>query len=124
MGIKLVIVDDAPFIREALRTIIQKAGFEFVGEAADGEEAVQVVMKKNPDIVLMDLVLPKKNGIEAVRELREKKSTAKIIACSTETQDGMLIHAIEAGCVGFIKKPFDAETVIRTINEALKGTRG
>lgn len=123
MGIKLVIVDDAPFIREALRAIIQKAGFEFVGEAADGEEAVQVVLKKNPDIVLMDLVLPKKNGIDAVKEILEKNPNVKIIACSTETQDGMLIQAIEAGCSGFITKPFESDKVIKTINDAIKKLR-
>ncbi|MEK6556032.1 MAG: response regulator [Bdellovibrionota bacterium] len=123
MGIKLVIVDDAPFIREALRTIVQAAGFEFVGEAADGEEAVQVVLKKNPDIVIMDLVLPKKNGIVTIKEILEKNPAIKIIACSTETQDSMLIQAIEAGAVAFIKKPFETENVIKTINDAYKKPR-
>ena len=118
MGIKLVIVDDAPFIREALRAIALKGGFEFIGEAANGEEAVQVILKKNPDIVLMDLVLPKKNGIEVVKEVLEKNPKIKIIACSTETQDSMLIEAIEAGCVAFITKPFESDKVIKTINDA------
>lgn len=117
MGIKLVIVDDAPFIREALRTLIQKAGFEYLGEAGSGDEAVELILKKNPDIVLMDLVLPKKNGIEVTKEVLEKNPNIKIIACSTETQDGMLVQAIHAGCLGFITKPFEAEKVIQTIKD-------
>lgn len=120
MGIKLVIVDDAPFIREALRIIAQKAGFDFVGEATNGQEAVDVCSQKNPDVVIMDLVMPKMNGIDATKEILKKNSKIKIIACSTESQDAMLIEAVQAGCVGFITKPFDAAKVQKAIEDAKK----
>src|SRR4051812_34936523 len=109
MGIKLVIIDDAPFIREAVRVIALKAGMEFVGEASDGVEAVELVLKKNPDVVLMDMVLPKKNGIDATREILAQRPNTKIVACSTEGQEAMLVRAIDAGCVNFVSKPFKAE---------------
>lgn len=118
MGIKLVIVDDAPFIREAVRSIVTKAGFDFLGEAADGDEAVQLILKKNPDVVIMDLVLPKKNGIEVTKEVLALRPNIKIIACSTEGQEAMLIRAIDAGCVHFVAKPFVAEDLIKAIQVA------
>ena len=119
MGIKLVIVDDAPFIREALRTLIEKEGFHFLGEASNGEEAVDLVLKKNPDVVLMDLVMPKKNGIEATKEILAKNPKIKIVACSTEGQDEMLITAIQAGCTGFVTKPFESKKLIEAIQLAI-----
>lgn len=120
MGIKLVIVDDAPFIREAVRAIVIKAGFDFVGEAADGEEAVELILKKNPDVVIMDLVMPKKNGIEVTKEILALRPKTKVIACSTEGQEAMLIRAIDAGCVNFISKPFVAEDLVKAIRTAME----
>lgn len=118
MGIKLVIIDDAPFIREAVRVIAHKAGMEFVGEASDGVEAVEVVLRKNPDVVLMDMVLPKKNGIDAAKEILEKRPETRIVACSTEGQEAMLVKAIDAGCVNFVSKPFKADDLVRALKAA------
>lgn len=120
MGIKLVIVDDAPFIREAVRAIVVKAGFDFIGEAADGEEALEMILKKNPDVVIMDLVLPKKNGIEVTKEILALRPNTKVIACSTEGQEAMLIRAIDAGCVNFVSKPFVAEDLVKAIRTAME----
>lgn len=118
MGIKLVIIDDAPFIREAVRVIADKAGIEFVGEASDGVEAVDLVLKKQPDVVLMDMVLPKKNGIEAAKEILAARPETKIVACSTEGQEAMLVRAIDAGCVNFVSKPFKSEDLVKALKEA------
>jgi two-component system chemotaxis response regulator CheY len=118
MGIKLVIVDDAPFIREAIRGILKGSEVELVAEASDGEEAVLIVQKLQPDVVLMDLVLPKKNGIDAAREILENNPKVKIVACSTEGQEGMLIRALDVGCVNFLAKPFKAEELLKTIRAA------
>jgi two-component system, chemotaxis family, chemotaxis protein CheY len=120
MGIKLVIIDDAPFIREAVRVIAGNAGIEFVGEASDGVEAIDLVMKKNPDVVLMDMVLPKKNGIEATKEILALRPGTKIVACSTEGQEAMLVRAIDAGCVNFISKPFKSEDLVKALLAAAK----
>jgi len=118
MGLKLVIVDDAPFIREAIRSLIEKTEIQLVGEAADGEEAVRVVARLKPDVVLMDMVLPKKNGIDATKEILEKNPNIKIVACSTEGQEGLLMRAIDAGCCNFVSKPFKAEELLKVIRKA------
>lgn len=120
MGIKLVIVDDAPFIREALKSIVEKNGIEVVGEAADGFEAVNVVCKAKPDVVIMDLVLPALNGIDATKQILDECPGIKIIACSTESEKIMALKAIKAGCAGFIAKPFQVSEVMSKIREVLK----
>jgi len=112
MGIKLVIVDDAPFIREALRTLVSETEFECVGEAADGIEAVKIIRELKPELVLLDLVLPKKNGITVAREILEDMPKIKIIACSTESQSGLTLKALDAGCVNFLTKPFTSRSLL------------
>jgi two-component system, chemotaxis family, chemotaxis protein CheY len=118
MGIKLVIVDDAPFIREAVRSLIRGTEIELLGEASDGEEAVNLLKSKKPDVILMDMVLPKKNGIEATREILKDNPKIKIVACSTEGQESMLLKALEAGCCSFLAKPFKAEELLKSIRTA------
>ncbi len=98
MVIKLVIVDDAPFIREVLRHIFEPTEIEIVGEAQDGEEAIYVVNNLLPQVVLMDIVMPKKSGIDATVEILKDHPGIKIIACSTVDQNSMVMRALEAGC--------------------------
>lgn len=117
MGIKLVIVDDAPFIREAIRSLICDSDIELVGEAANGEEAIAVVARERPDVVLMDIVLPVKNGIEATKEILENYPRTKIVACSTEGQEALLLKALDAGCCHFLPKPFKSEELLNTIRK-------
>lgn len=118
MGFKLVIVDDAAFIREAMKSLLQDTDFECVGEAADGEQALEVIDQCKPDVVILDLILPKKNGIEVAAELLKRKSPAQIIACSTEGQEGLMIQAIDVGCHNFLTKPFTADTLKRVLRAA------
>lgn len=116
---RVVIVDDAPFVREVLSHILKSAGYDIIGEAADGEEAVQVVLEKLPDIVIMDIVMPKKNGLLATKEILQQNPNIKIVACSTENSEAIITQSIEAGCLDFISKPFDQKGVIKTIQSAL-----
>ena len=118
MGIKLVIVDDAPFIREAVRNVIRGTEIKLVAEATNGEEAVRVVTQVKPDVVLMDMVLPKKNGIDATKEILKKNPSVKIVACSTESQESLLMQALDAGCCNFLAKPFKAEDLLKVIRSA------
>jgi two-component system chemotaxis response regulator CheY len=118
MGLKLVIVDDAPFIREAIRSLVDKTEIKLVGEAADGDEAIRIVAQMQPDVVLMDMVLPKKNGIEAAKAILEKNPKTKIVACSTEGQESLLIRALDAGCCNFISKPFKSDELLKVIRKA------
>jgi two-component system chemotaxis response regulator CheY len=119
MGFKLVIVDDAPFIREALRGLLEATEFSVVGEAADGHEASEMIRRLKPDVVLMDLVLPKKNGVEVTKEILEEMPKIKIIACSTEGQTGLTLKAIEAGCSHFLTKPFTSESLLKVLRATM-----
>ncbi len=120
MGIKLVIVDDAPFIREALRMLLKSTEFECVGEATDGVEAVKVIRNLKPEIVLLDLVLPKKNGIDVAKEILEEMPKIKIIACSTEGRSGLMLKALDAGCSHFLTKPFTTESLLNVLRATMK----
>jgi two-component system, chemotaxis family, chemotaxis protein CheY len=119
MGIKLVIVDDAPFIREVLRHIFQNSEIDVVGEAFDGEEAVALVKRVHPDVVLMDIVMPKKSGIEATADILKVLPETKIIACSTVDQNAMVMRALEAGCCNYLTKPFKADQVLKAVRNAV-----
>ena len=121
MGIRLVIVDDAPFIREVLRHIFVKSEIEVVGEAVDGEDAVGVVKRTGPEVVLMDIVMPRKSGIEAAGELLKEMPHLKIIACTTIDQNSMVMRALEAGCCHYLTKPFKAEQVLKAVRGAVAG---
>jgi DNA-binding NarL/FixJ family response regulator len=111
-------VDDAPFIREVLRHIFAKTEIEVVGEAVDGEEAIELVAKVNPHVVLMDIVMPRKSGIEAASAITKDFPGIKIIACSTVDQNSMVMRALEAGCCNYITKPFTADAVLKAVRSA------
>ncbi len=118
MAIELVIVDDAPFIREVVRHIVQGSGIQVVGEATNGEEAVRVVQALKPHVVLMDLVMPVKSGIDAVKELLPLLPELKVVACSTLDQESMVMKALEAGCCHYLVKPFKKDELVNTIKRA------
>jgi two-component system chemotaxis response regulator CheY len=118
MSIKLVVVDDAPFIREVIRHICSDSEVEIIGEASNGQEAVEVVTQQQPDVVLMDIVMPQKSGIEATQEILKKNASVRIVACSTVDQNTMVLRALDAGCCDYLTKPFKSEDVLRVIRKA------
>jgi two-component system, chemotaxis family, chemotaxis protein CheY len=116
---RILIVDDAKFMRMTLTNIVRNANHEVVGEAENGIEAVELYVKEEPDLVTMDITMPEKNGIEALKEIKQKYSDAKIIMCSAMGQQKMVVEAIEAGAKDFIVKPFDESRVIEAISRVL-----
>lgn len=116
---RILIVDDAKFMRMTLINILHKADHEVVGEAENGVEAVKLFERELPDLVTMDITMPEKNGIVALKEIKQKYSDAKIIMCSAMGQQKMVVEAIEAGAKDFIVKPFDENRVIEAINRVL-----
>lgn len=107
----VLITDDAMFMRMQLKTIISELGYEVVGEAKDGFEAIEKNKELNPDIITMDITMPNLSGTEAVKEIRKTDSDVKIIMCSAMGQQRMVLEAIEAGAQDFIVKPFTPERV-------------
>jgi two-component system chemotaxis response regulator CheY len=117
MALKVLIADDALFMREMIKEIIEKAGFEVVGEATNGNEVVDMFRKLKPDITTMDIVMPLKSGIEALREITKDCQDAKVIMISALGQDSLVIEALEAGARDFIVKPFKPDKVIEVMKK-------
>lgn len=118
--IRLLVVDDAPFIREIVRHSIRSSGIEIVGEAEDGVDAVKLALELKPDVVLMDIVLPGKSGIEATREILAKMPGVRVVAFSTNDHESVVLKAIDAGCCSFLVKPFQAAELIAAIEQAVQ----
>lgn len=116
---KILIVDDAAFMRMMIKDTLKKNGYENIVEAADGELAVQAYKTENPDLVIMDITMPNKNGLEALKEIREMDSNAKIVMCSAMGQESMVVEAIRNGAKDFIVKPFKADRVLKTVQGIL-----
>jgi len=119
MGIDILIADDLQFIKLVLRDLVEKAGFRVVGEASNGEEAVELYQDKRPDVVLMDITMPKMDGLTALKKILETDPGANIIMCSALGQQTLIVQALQMGAKDFIVKPFRPERVIGSIKKIL-----
>jgi len=115
VGLKVLIADDALFMRNLLKDILTKVGFTVVGEATNGEEAVELYRKHQPDLVTMDIVMPLKSGIEALEEIIKEDPYARIVMCSALGQESLVLEAVQAGAKDFIVKPFKEERVVEVV---------
>lgn len=119
MANRILIVDDAAFMRMMIRDILSKNGYEVVGEAQDGAQAIEKFKEVKPDLVTMDITMPEMDGITALKEIKKIDPNAKVIMCSAMGQQAMVIDAIQAGAKDFIVKPFQADRVIEAIKKTL-----
>ena len=119
MSIGVLIVDDLAFIKLVLRDIVEKAGFRVVGLASNGEEAIQIFQEESPDVVLLDITMPKMDGITALKHMRRINPAAKIIMCSALGQQRLIVQAIGLGARDFVVKPFKPERVVGSIKKAM-----
>ncbi|MCM3699132.1 response regulator [Paenibacillus macerans] len=119
MANRILIVDDAAFMRMMIRDILTKNGFEVVGEAQDGAQAIEKYKELHPDLITMDITMPEMDGIAALKEIKNLDPNAKVIMCSAMGQQAMVIDAIQAGAKDFIVKPFQSDRVIEAINKTL-----
>lgn len=117
MGKKVLIVDDAVFMRMKLRDILEKNGYEVVAEAANGLEAIEKYKGVTPDLVTMDITMPEMDGVEALKQIKAFDANAKVLMCSAMGQQAMVMDAIRAGAVDFIVKPFDSDRVIKALDK-------
>ncbi len=114
---KVLIVDDAAFMRLAIRRMLEPNGFEVVGEAENGAVAVKKYFECNPDLVTMDITMPEMTGIEALKLIKEKDPEAKIVMVSAMGQEVLVKESIINGAKTFIVKPFKEEHVIQTLKK-------
>jgi two-component system chemotaxis response regulator CheY len=119
MALRVMVVDDALFMRNMLKDIFVRAGYEIVAEGENGEVAMQLYRDTRPDLVTMDIVMPKKSGIEALQEIIADDPQARVIMVSALGQDALVLEAVEAGARDFIVKPFREEKVLETIRRVV-----
>ena len=115
----VLVVDDAAFMRMMLKDILTKGGYDVVGEAADGNEAVAKYNELKPDLVTLDITMPNKDGLQALKEIRANDPNATCILCSAMGQQAMVIDAIQAGAKDFVVKPFQPDRVLESIHKVL-----
>jgi len=116
---RILIVDDTMFMRTLLKNILFSGGHEIVGEAADGTEAVAKYQDLKPDLVTMDIVMPKMNGIEALKEIKKMDPGARVVMCTAVGQEQMVKLAIKSGARGYVVKPFQAPKVLDEVKNVL-----
>lgn len=112
---KVLIADDMAFYRTAVKEALTSGGFEVVAEACDGEEAIELAKKHRPEIVILDMVMPKKNGLEATKEIKLLSHSPRIVICSSLRDDEIIREAREAGADAYVTKPFTSLEILRTV---------
>ena len=120
---RLLIVDDAMFMRKLIRGVAIEAGWEVAGEAANGEEATALYAQLKPDLVTMDLVMPVMGGLEALRQIRTLDPQAKVVVVTALDQKQALMESIRDGAIDFIVKPFERERVRNLLSKLGSGDR-
>ena len=121
MTITVLIADDHPIVRDGLRGIFTGRGFEVVGEAANGAEAVVLAERLRPDVVLMDLRMPGTDGVAAITELARLGNPARVLVLTTYDTDSDVVPAIEAGATGYLLKDAPREDLFRAVEAAARG---
>lgn len=118
MAKRILITDDALFMRVTLKNILVQNGYEVVGEAANGAESVEMYKQLRPDIVTMDITMPEMDGLTALKTIRAGDPNARIVMCTAMGQKNMVVEAIQAGAKDFIVKPFQPERVLDALGKA------
>lgn len=119
MAKKVLICDDAAFMRMMIKDILTKNGYEVAGEAENGKKAVEKYNETKPDLVLMDITMPEMDGIRALKAIKGADPSASVIMCSAMGQQAMVIEAIQSGAKDFIVKPFQAERVLEAVKKVV-----
>jgi two-component system chemotaxis response regulator CheY len=116
---KILIVDDAAFMRMMVKENLKKSGYTEFAEAGNGEEALAQYAQIRPDLVLLDITMPVKDGITALQEIKAQDPNAKVVMCSAMGQENMVIEAVKLGALDFIVKPFKPERLLQTVKNIL-----
>ena len=120
--IRVMIVDDHSIVRVGLQQVLDQSGeFEVVGQAADGEEAVRVAADVSPDVVVMDVMMPKKDGVEACREIMESAPETRVLMLTASTEEDAFVEAVAAGATGYLQKETDREQLLSAVRNVAQG---
>lgn len=119
MDKKILLVDDAAFMRMTIKNCLSKAGYTNLMEASDGEIAVETYKNEKPDLVIMDITMPNKDGIQALQAIKAMDPNAKVVMCSAMGQETMVVEAIQLGALDFIVKPFKPDRILQTVTKIL-----
>lgn len=119
---KILIIDDAKFMRVTLSKIFEKHNFQVVGTAQNGEEGVRLYKELHPDVVTLDITMPVMNGLKALEEIMKYDPQANVVMCSAMGQQRLVVEAIELGAKDFIVKPFEEQRVIDIVNRIVSDT--
>ena len=119
MAQKILVVDDAAFMRKMIKDTLTKNGYTEVFEAVDGADAVEKYAEIAPDLVFMDITMPNMDGLEALKAIRAKDGSANVVMCSAMGQESMVMDAVRSGAKDFIVKPFKPDRVLKTVSTIL-----
>jgi len=114
---KIMVVDDSRIFRKMLRTVFAEYNHEIVGEAGNGQEALELLESVEPDVITLDITMPVMDGIEALKAIKEKYPTVKVVMVSAAGQKTKVMEALKAGATDFIQKPFEPDDVVSVISK-------
>jgi two-component system chemotaxis response regulator CheY len=117
---KILLVDDAAFMRMMIKDILVKNGMTVCGEAQDGNDAIEKYKELQPDLVIMDITMPNLDGLDALKAIKKDYPEAKVVMCSAMGQESYVVDAIKSGASDFIVKPFQADRIVSTVQKVLK----
>ena len=117
---RILLIDDAAFMRMILKDVLTKNGYEICGEASNGKEGIQKYKELKPDLTTLDITMPEMDGITTLKEIKKIDSNAKVIMCSAMGQEAMVVEAIQAGAKDFIVKPFQSDRILEAVKKVLK----
>ena len=120
--VKILIVDDEVFFRKVLQDILGKLGFNVVAEASNGSEAVEMYRLHRPHVVIMDIFMPEKTGIEATKEIVSFDKNARVLVCSASDDNADTQTALDVGAKGIVLKPFELKEIFNAIKVAIFGS--
>ncbi len=122
MGIRVILAEDHIITRQGIRRLLEEEGkFEVVGEADDGEQVVKLAVEKNPDVVIMDIAMPKLNGVEATKLIKERCPTTAVLILSAYDDDEYVFALLESGVAGYLLKTASGDELVRAVESASKG---